>query len=544
VVALAQAPSAPPDAVHQVQPGETLFGLAQHYTGRSEHWVALQQHNGIPDPRRIAPGTRVRIPAALLAPVPVFATVVHVSGTVRQRPPNGAEAMPLQAGDRLPEGTDIEVGADGYLRLQLADGSTVRVPANSALRLLSVRQQEASQASDTRILLDAGRVDASAQPQRGSASRFEIRTPLAVASVRGTEFGVGVQPDAGVTGEVTHGVVELQSLGRPHGPGPRRHRLREGEGASVSRSGVLGPVRALPEAPDLALLPETVTEVDFVRLRLPPKPGIRGYRVRIASDGAMAQVVRNGEFAPGPLQFAGLEDGRYTIGVRAVDEAGLSGRESARALRVKARPVAPLAQRPAPGERIVGSAVEFACAQPEGIRRFSLQVASDEAFQSLRIDQPELSECRHAAALPPGRYFWRVASVGTTPDGARDQGPFGAAGAFEVVAPPPAAPPPTVRGDDGALQVHWAGRPGERYLVQVARDAGFTDLAYADTRSEASLRLPDLAAGTYHVRIRAVLADGETGSFSPPQTVRVRAVLHDGSGAPVRDAAGTAIGRQ
>ena len=101
-----------------------------------------------------------------------------------------------------------------------------------------------------------------------------------------------------------------------------------------------------------------------------------------------------------------------------------------------------------------------------------------------------------------------------------------------------------MRGDDGALQVHWAVRPGERYQVQVARDAGFTDLAYADTRSEASLRLPDLAAGTYHVRIRAVLADGATGSFSPPQTVRVRAVLHDGSGAPVRDAAGTAIGRQ
>jgi hypothetical protein len=544
-LALSQTPGTSQDVVHAVQPGETLFGLAVRYTGRSDHWLQLRQYNAIANPYRIAPGTRVRIPAALLLPIPTFATVSYVSGSVRQFLPQDVQAQPLQSGARLAEGTRIEVGADGYVRLQMGDGSTVRIPANSQVRLASVRRQDASQTSDTLIQLDAGRVDASAQPQRSKASRFEIRTPLAVASVRGTEFGVAIQPDAAVTGEVTQGSIELKGSRRPPGRhGIRQHRLREGQGARVSSAGVLGPVRALPEAPDLTGLPGTLTEVDFVRLRLPVVPGVAAYRIRISRDPAMEEVVRNGVSAGAEMQFAGLEDGSYVVGARAMDDWGLSGRESKRALRIKARPVAPLSQRPAPGERVVGSAVEFACTQPAGVQRFRLQVASDESFQTLLVDDSALTECRHSATLPPGRYFWRVASVGVAPDGAPDQGPFSGGRAFEMVEPPPAAPPPKVSGDDGALQIYWSAQPGYRYLVQVARGAGFADLVYADTRSEASLRLPDLAPGTYYVRIQAISPDGDAGSFSLPQIVRISAVLRDASGAAVRDAGGGAVGRQ
>jgi hypothetical protein len=543
-LALAQAPASSPDLVHAVQPGETLFGLAERYTGRADRWLQLRNHNGIANPHRIAPGTRVRIPAALLSFAPTFATVRHVTGSVRQLAAPDVQAQPLQPGARLAEGTRIEVGADGYVRLQMSDGSTVRIPANSRVRLVSVRRQDASQASDTLIQLEAGRVDASAQPQRNKASRFEIRTPLAVASVRGTEFGVAIQADAAVTGEVTQGNIDLRSRRPPGARGIRQHRLREGQGARVSSAGVMGPVRTLPQAPDLAGLPDTVTDIDFVRLPLPAVAGIAAYRVRISTDPALEQVVRNGVSTGGELQFAGLEDGSYMVGARAVDDWGLSSRESTRTLRVKARPVAPLSQRPAPGERIVGSAVEFSCAQPAGVQRFRLQVASDEGFQALWVDDAALTECRRSATLAPGRYFWRVASVGVAPDGTQDQGPFSGSRAFEMVEPPPAAPPPKVSSDDATLQLYWSAQPGYRYLVQVARDGGFADLVHADTRSEASLRLADLPPGNYHVRIQAIAPEGEAGGFSPPQVVRIEAVLRDASGAAVRDAGGSPVGRQ
>lgn len=394
-------PTALPDLVHAVQAGETLFGLTERYTGRSDRWPLIQRHNGIADPHHLDPGTRVRIPAVLLAAAPSFATVAYVTGEARQFAAQDQRPEPLQAGARLAEGTRIEVGADGYVRLQMGDGSLVRIPANSRVRLVGVRQQEALHASETLIQLEAGRLDASAQPQRSPSSRFEIRTPLAVASVRGTEFGVALQPDTGVTGEVTQGAVDLKGLGPDAGRrGIRQQRLRAGEGARVSSTGVAGPVRKLPVAPDLAGLPSTVTDLDFVRLPLPAVPGVAAYRVRIARDEAMEQVVRNGAFGGAELQFAGLEDGNYTVGARAVDAEGLSGLESRRALRVKARPVAPLSQRPSPGEKIVGSTVEFSCTQPAGVWRFRLQVASDEAFGALRLDDEALSGCRRAAPCP------------------------------------------------------------------------------------------------------------------------------------------------
>jgi hypothetical protein len=536
-----QAPTPPTDLVYRVQQGDTLYDLAERYTGRAERWPELQRLNAIADPRRLAPGTTVRIPAALLASLPVLATAAYVTGDVRLVRPGETQAQPLQAGMALSQGTAIEVGLDGFARLQLSDGSVVRIPAGSRIRLSGVPQEDAAHAGRTVIQMDAGRVDASVRPRRNKASRFEVHTPLAIASVRGTEFGVAIQRGAAVTSDVLQGVVDLQ--GRRRGSASSR-RLLAGRGAQVDGTGRVGAVRALPAAPDLSALPATVTDVDFVRLPLPVTPGVAGYQVRIASGASLQEVVREGMASGGRVQFAGLDDGAYTVTVRAADDVGLLGLESTRALRVKARPVAPLFERPAPDEKVIGRTVALSCTQPAGIDRFHLQIAGDERFEAPVVDMPALGECRYQAALPPGRYFWRVASVRRAADGTPDQGPFSAGLRFELVAPPPDAPAPSIDGDNETLQIHWAGMPGARYLVQVARDGAFADLVYDRTQTEPLLRLSDQAPGTYHVRLRAIDAQGQAGAFSTPQTVRIGGVIRDSSGAAVRDGQGRALERQ
>jgi hypothetical protein len=538
-------PQPPADFVHAVAPGETLYGLAERYTGKSADWVQLQRRNGIADPHRLVPGSEVRIPFALLASMPAVASVAYVSGDVRLLQADNTPGAALQEGAQLAQGARIEVGVDGYARLQMPDGSIVRIPANSRARLIGVRPADGSQSADTLIQLEAGRVDASAKPRRGKASRFEIHTPLAVASVRGTEFGVAVQPDAAVTGEVTQGVVALQ--GRPAGRRQEKVQARElhaGQGARVSGTGVMGQVRALPQAPDLSALPAILTDADFVQLTLPPGQRALAYRVRIAKDAAMEQVVRNGLFDGPGIRFAGLDDGNYVIGARAVDDEGLSGAESTRALRVKARPVAPLFQRPDPAAKIAGNVVELACTQPAGIQRFRFQIASDEAFQSLQLDDSTATECIRSATLPFGRYHWRVASIRTAADGSLDQGPFSGSRGFELVPPPPAAPAPSIDTNDGALQISWTGMAGYRYVVQVARDERFADLVDEQTLAEASLRLPNQPPGRYYVRIKAVAPQGLSGEFSAPQAVRIEAVVRASDGGTLRDAQGRAVSRQ
>lgn len=539
-------PGFTPDFVHTVQAGETLFGIAAQFTGKSALWHELQRLNRVPDPMRMPPGIAIRIPRALLAPLPTYATVLHSSGDVRIRRPMHNEAEPAQSGQPLPEGSRIDVGSDGYLRLQMVDGSITRVPANSSLELSRVRAQDVTHTTETRIDLKAGRIDADVRPRETKANRFEVETPLAVASVRGTTFGVEVQADGTVTGEVTKGAVALRGTG---GAQPRRRAeatLQAGQGAQVDAAGQLGKVRPLPDAPDLAAVPAVLTDATALHFRLPMAGGdVAGHHVRIARDASLEHVVRNTRVPAGAeLRLAALEDGDYTLGVRAFDTIGLTGREATRPLRIKAHPVAPLIQQPSPNAVLHASAVEFVCTRPEGSANFRLQVARDPDFQDLALDIDTLEACRHVAALAPGRYHWRVASIRRLPTGVADQGPFGTGQRFDLQAPPPAGPPPETRNDDGSLQVYWAAAPGYRYRAQVSRDEGFTTLVYDELQQAADLRLAHPPSGTYFVRIQTVDAAGNAGAFSAVQRVRVGAVLRDTDGSTVLDAAGQPVGRQ
>lgn len=547
-VAFAQpAPAPTADLVHTVQAGETLFGIADRFTGNPALWGDLQRHNRVPDPLRLPPGLAIRIPRAWLAPAPTYATVMYLSGAVRVRLPSENQETPAQPGQQLPEGSQIDVGGDGYLRLQMVDGSVARVPANSSLMLSRVRSQEVDHTTETRIDLKTGRVDAEVKPRETKAHRFEVETPLAVASVRGTQFGVEVQSDGTVTGDVTRGVVALRGA-RPvqaRKTASTGTSLQAGQGARVDNTGHVGDVRPLPGAPDLTAVPGVLADASFLRFALPAAVGdVTAYRVRIARDAGLEDVLRNRKVPAGSdVQFDALDDGDYTLGVRAVDGVGLSGVESTRPLRVKARPVAPLIQQPSPDAVLRASAVEFACARPDGVERFRLQVARDPGFDTLVLDTEMLQECRHTAALTPGRYHWRVASIRRLPSGGADQGPFSSGRRFDLLAPPPTGPSPTARNDDGSLQLYWTAVPGYSYRVQVSRDMQFETTVYDQAQREPSLRVEHPPAGRYFVRIQTVDDEGNAGAFSPVQNVSVVTVLRDSDGNPVQDAAGQPVHR-
>ena len=53
-----------PHQVHDLQVGETLDRLAARYYGQSTRWRVIADANGIDDPLRLAPGTRLKVPLA------------------------------------------------------------------------------------------------------------------------------------------------------------------------------------------------------------------------------------------------------------------------------------------------------------------------------------------------------------------------------------------------------------------------------------------------------------------------------------------------
>ena len=118
--------------------------------------------------------------------------------------PNHA-LRPPSRGELLPAETQINT-EDGRILLRLADGSDLLVRSNTRLVL---KQPETNGWRYVQVLV--GRVRAEIQKRLGTNPGFQIGTPSAVISVRGTAFDVEVNR-AGLTEvDVREGVVQLQS---------------------------------------------------------------------------------------------------------------------------------------------------------------------------------------------------------------------------------------------------------------------------------------------------------------------------------------------
>ncbi|WP_171020218.1 FecR domain-containing protein [Hydrogenophaga sp. 2FB] len=507
-----------PDRVHTVQPGDNLYGLAQRYLDDPDQWRELQRRNQVADPRRLVPGSRLLIPAALLRAEPASADVVHVAGQAQVR----GSAKPLAVGERVTEGAHIDVGDDGFVTLRLADGSVVRLAAGTQVQLRELRHAPGSGKGQTGMQLERGRVDATATPQRAKGSRFEVRTPLAVGGVRGTTFGVAVGEGGAFIGDVSEGAIQVHSLAASReettvkaGEGVR---LAGGPGSRIAVAPLLAP-------PDLSGVPGVLENVSLVELPLPRDARASAWQVRIASGETAERVVRNATFAQPVARFAGLDDGNYLLAVRAIDGQGIPGQEAVRRVVVNARPQAPLLREPPPGARVTAPDVLLLCTQGGGGLRYRFQVARDAGFADLVAQTPDLAECRHTVqALAPGAYFWRVAAVETDAKGERDQGPFSAPVAFQKVALPPVPSAPSLRsGDTTTLHIAWSASAGGpwRHQIQLARDAAFTQLVDDRQLAEPVFTRPMPPTGTYHVRVRQTAADGLEGAWTDPQRFEV-----------------------
>ena len=96
---------------------------------------------------------------------------------------------------------------DGRLLLKLSDGSDVLVRAHTKLLL---KQPEASGWKYFQLLM--GRVRTQIQKRMGGSPAFQIGTPSAVISVRGTKFDVEVDRRGFTEVDVDEGVVELEAV--------------------------------------------------------------------------------------------------------------------------------------------------------------------------------------------------------------------------------------------------------------------------------------------------------------------------------------------
>ncbi len=518
---------------HAVERGDTLIGIGRHLLVDPTTWREVAEFNGLKNPDRIAVGSALRIPLRLLRSEGAPAQVELVVGDVRSG--SGASAVVLRGGERLPEGASLQTGGDGSVVVRLADGSLLRLAAGSQMRIDRARRYPDVNRVSSGVTVEQGRVEVEATKAQAGKPGFEVRTPQGVLGVRGTEFRVNVVDAKRTTGgEVLEGAVQFS--GGTDDVGARR--LGAGFGTVIDAERRVGEPTPLLAAPDVSAMP-TLQERLVLRFALPTMAGATGFRGQVAR-GAQKREVLADNLAQGPeLRFTNLDDGDYVLRVRAIDARGLEGRDSTLAFRLKARPEPPLPSAPAPRGVTRGTRVSLAwTANPEAAS-YHLQVASDEGFTQPVRDLPAVAATTFVLDdIPPGDYFWRLASV----RGAGDRGPWGSVRAF-VLRPPPATPAPPAIGDN-SLKFAWDGEPGQTFEFQLANDAGFEKLVQQLDLDKPEIELPRPPGGVYFMRLRARDADGFQGPFTTPQRFEIIDCARSGDGSCVQTGSGQPLRHQ
>ncbi|WP_432261234.1 FecR domain-containing protein [Cupriavidus sp. TMH.W2] len=510
------------DFIYVVEPGDTLIGLASRYMASEQGWRTLQRLNGVADPYRLVPGSRLRIPLSQIPEQAASARVVYVAGEVR------ANGRPVQAGMTLDEAARIETPAGGSVTLELPDRSRVTLPPATTVAVSRLRTFARSGLTDTVIRIDKGAADTRVAPEGGGVGRFELHTPMMVTGVRGTRYRVSADT-AGSRSEVLEGRVGV-SAARGGRASPAAS-VGAGYGIGVSSAGKLSPPVALLPAPALQPPADTVLGPAF-KAAWQPVPGATGYRVLVARDAALSELAWTGTVSGANVtttRVDGLPEGTLYLSVSAIDKQQLTGFGAQAPVSVRLNPPAPFTQQPAADAVRYADAVAFEWATVPGAAGYELALAADPAFAR--------EAAVHAAtgpaatqALAPGRWWWRVRSA----DAAGRPGPWSDAVPFSVKPRPPV---PTLQDDGGALHIGWpeGGGAGMGYRVQMSADAGFATLLADEHATTNAIDLPRPVPGVYFIRV-ARAAPGVTpdpAAFSAPQRIEVMAFLRDAQGGAI-----------
>ncbi|MDE2429452.1 MAG: FecR domain-containing protein, partial [Burkholderiales bacterium] len=408
--------STPPDVTYFAVQGDTLSAIAKRFTDKLQNWHILGRRNKITDDRTIPIGTAIVIPLELLPEEDSEAKVIAMAGSPTAKPVNGDE-VPLSVGAILKEGAQIVTGKNGFLTLSLSDDSRVSIPSNSQVSLTKLRKTRFTGSPRTQISLIQGKIESRVTSLISNKGRFEVRSPLAIAGVRGTHFRVGVNEN-GTANEVLTGGVAVEKSDQKKSDGLL---LTAGKGNIIGVSGVGQAVDLLP--PPTMETRYQLQERPTVVFNVNTTPAAKGYRVQIANDEAMQDVIAENRFTQNRFKFEGLSDGQYYVRITAIDTLGLEGLPLVSSFRLKARPEPPFSVEPK--NKVRADHVDFSWTQASNAQSYHLQVAKDANFSQVVLDQADITAVQLAGIkLPLGNYFWRVATIATTKTG-KDQGPYG-----------------------------------------------------------------------------------------------------------------------
>jgi predicted phage tail protein len=145
-----------------------------------------------------------------------------------------------------------------------------------------------------------------------------------------------------------------------------------------------------------------------VTFSVEPAPGASGYRIQIARDADLLDLIRDARMQAPSATFSDLADGTYFVRVSVIDANGLEGIPRVYAFERRANELSATAA-PHAGSHAYRFVWRASRADPG--TRFRLVLSRHEDLREPVVDAVDLAETSLVVSdLPAGDYFWRVVS--------------------------------------------------------------------------------------------------------------------------------------
>jgi len=501
------------EQLYTVKQGDTLWSISEKWLHNAQDWEKLKILNRIEDPLKLIPNSQIRIPSLLLKKGGNLAVVEHVQGMVSinnsaGQPRDVAPGMELFVGD------EIKTNDASSIRIAYKDGSSSLIQENSQLKI--ERIEFLNQKRDIQLNLLQGGINSNVKKRKSKGSRFEITSPSAIASVRGTSFRVVNDPLTQLfRTEVLDGSVAVSSQGK-------EQIVKKGFGTIVKAGKPPSAPAKLLSAIDLSSLPKLFRKKPIF-FSFNPLVDAVGYRVEISRGKTFKQQIFGQDINESNISPQGLDNGKYIMRLFAYDVNGLGGEVTYHNFEVKIDGNIPPPELPKlifPDNQVLLEEKNFTFHWSESKRAnaYHFQLANDENFSQLLIDiyPYNFTQLSISDRLPSGKYYWHVAALDKDNKAQSFTGPR----FFRIL---PHVPFLTIAQyvEDEILFSWSKGKDLLNYRIQISTTDDFSALVLDERVSSAMYQLELKNLGDYYIRIFSVDTDGFLSESSNVRHIRL-----------------------
>ncbi|MCG7989224.1 MAG: FecR domain-containing protein [Candidatus Thiodiazotropha lotti] len=493
------------DWVYTVVDGDNLWDFSAKHLDSVMRYEQLRKLNNIKNPKRLQPGSWLRVPMKWIRSNAIPARVGLLEGKVRIVRADGSAENKLESGVLIHLGDTLNTGQNSSASIIFADNSSLTLYSDTEMRFDHLSAYGETGMVDSRVHLGQGRMETKVKPTAGPGSRFEIHTPSAITAVRGTAYRAAISPSGDSSSfEVLEGDVVVSGA-------EQDTLVSAGFGTQVALGKAPAKPRKLLPPPAMDEMPQPLRALQW-QLSWQALDGAKSYRAEISSSRHFAVLQWESVVDKPLVKLPDLADGDYWFRVRGIDEIGLEGQSAVQPLLLDRHPQPPTSLSPADGEMLDVGGVELKWQQISDVRGYLLEVADDQTFENIlyKKETDDKGQFEVTELKQPGRYFWRVSAIAE--DG--EVGPSGAIRSWRLRADME-SPNVIVTAKEAHVASHWQPlNPNYRYHVQLAHDADFKQLEFDQIITANEQTFDHIYSQLRYLRVCAVDEDDYHGPWS------------------------------